>query len=124
MSEEQFRSAGLEKLSDAELKAFNSWLIIYTAGDAQVLQDTNASVKDAEKNYEVESRITGEFSGWSGGTIFYLENGQVWEQRLDGRYRYTGPPNPKVRIDRNWLGFYRLTLIESGRSVGVSSRGR
>ena len=49
-----------------------------------------------------------------------LENGQRWRQRLDGRYFYSGPPQPRVRITRNFLGFYKLTLIDKGRGIGVS----
>ena len=52
--------------------------------------------------------------------MFRLENGQVWRQRLDGRYQYSGAPNPAVRIDKNWLGFYRMTLVKEGRSIGVT----
>jgi hypothetical protein len=120
MSDEEFRQSGLQKLSNQELDALNQWLIRYTAGEAQVLKETNEVVREAEKSYEIESSIVGEFTGWSGDTLFRLENGQVWKQRLSGRYPYRGPANPPVRISKNWLGFYVLTLIESGRTVGVS----
>jgi hypothetical protein len=120
MSEEEFRQSGLQKLSEQELDALNQWLIRYTAGEAEVLKETSEAVREAEKNYEVESTIVGEFSGWDGETIFRLANGQVWQQRLSGRYPYRGPANPAVRISKNWAGFYKLTLIEEDRSVGVT----
>ena len=122
MSPEEFRAAGLDKLSPAEREALDRWLLRYTAGEAEVLQEANEEVREAKKAFEVVSRIKGDFDGWSGGTLFRLENGQVWEQRLDGRYFYRGEPNPEVRIDRNWLGFYRLTIVETGKSIGVSLR--
>jgi hypothetical protein len=122
MSDEEFRKTGLDGLTEQELEALDAWLLRYTAGDAEILRETSDKVREAREDHEVVSRIVGDFEGWSGGTVFRLENGQVWEQRLDGRYRYRGEPNPEVRIDRNWLGFYRLTVIESGRSVGVSPR--
>ena len=125
MSDEEFRSTGLDGLTPEELEALNAWLLRYTAGDAEVLQETNKTVREArDDNRGVVSRIVGDFGGWSGKTVFRLENGQVWEQRLDGRYRYRGEPNPEVRIERNWLGFYRMTVIGTGRSVGVSPRRR
>lgn len=34
----------------------------------------------------IESRIDGEFEGWSGNTIFKLKNGQIWKQ---DQYAYT-----------------------------------
>lgn len=30
--------------------------------------------------------------------------------------------NPQVRIERNWMGFYRMTVLSTGKSVGVSPR--
>lgn len=119
MTVEQFRRTGLQKLSDTELEALNEWLIEYTAGDAQILQDTSEAVREAEKNLEINSRITGDFNGWDGDTIFRLENGQIWQQRLSGRYPYRGPENPEIRISKNFLGFYKMTLLESGKTVGV-----
>ena len=120
MSAEEFSATGLEKLSAEELDALNSWLIRYTAGDAQVLVETNEAVREAERSYEIESRITGEFDGWTGKTVFRLENGQVWQQRLSGRYPYRGPANPLVRIEKNFFGFYKMTLVEEDKSIGVS----
>jgi hypothetical protein len=125
MSDEEFRSAGLDGLAPEELEALDAWLLRYTAGDAEVLQETNDSVREARAERDKQgfvSRIVGDFEGWSGETVFRLENGQVWEQRLDGRYQYRGEPNPEVRIERNWLGFYRMTVTGTGRSVGVSPR--
>lgn len=120
MSADEFLRSGLDKLSADELRTLDAWLIEYTVGEAPVLKENNETVREADKNYEVVSRIEGEFSGWDGNTVFRLENGQVWRQRLDGRYFYRGGPRPEVRISRNWLGFYRLTLIEADRSIGVS----
>lgn len=127
MSDDEFRSTGLDGLAPEELEALDAWLLRYTAGDAEVLQETNDSVREAREARDdrgIVSRIVGDFEGWSGETVFRLENGQVWEQRLDGRFRYRGEPNPEVRIDRNWVGFYRMTVIGTGRSVGVSPRRR
>lgn len=120
MSSEEFSAAGLEQLSGRELEALNAWLLRYTAGEAEVLQTKSKAVREAREEFEVTSRIAGDFRGWSGDTVFYLENGQVWRQRLDGRYVYKGPPNPEVRISRNLLGFFKLTLVAEGRGVGVS----
>lgn len=120
MTDEEFKASGLEGLDKSQLEALDAWLIRYTAGDAEVLQQSNEVVREAQKIYELDTRIVGNFSGWSGTTIFRLENGQVWQQRLSGRYKYKGPANPQVRIDKNWLGFYRMTLVESGKSIGVT----
>lgn len=120
MTEQEFKAAGLDQLEERELDALNAWLLNYTAGHAPVLIQTNEEVKEARPESEIVSRIQGNFTGWGGDTVFRLENGQVWRQRLSGRYRYSGPPNPEVRISRNIMGFYKMTVTETGKSIGVS----
>ena len=120
MNSGEFSAAGLERLSDEEIEALNAWLLRYTAGEAAILRQDNEQVIEASKDFELLSRITGEFRGWSGETVFRLENGQRWRQRLQSRYTYVGPPNPEVRITRNWMGFYKLTVVETGKGVGVT----
>jgi len=119
MSSEEFAAAGLDQLSAEEMKALNAWLLRYTAGESEILRVDNEEVREAQKDFEVVSRISGDFSGWDGETVFRLENGQVWRQRLRGRYFYSGPPQPEVRITRNYLGFYKITVVETGKSIGV-----
>ena len=120
MMSEEFSAAGLDRLSDEELDALNTWLLRYTAGEAGILREQNEEVREASLDFEQVSQIKGDFSGWTGETYFRLENGQIWQQRLRGRYTYIGPPNPEVRITRNFMGFYKLTVIETDRGVGVS----
>ncbi|MFT7286560.1 MAG: hypothetical protein ACI87W_000668 [Halieaceae bacterium] len=119
MSESEFREAGLGKLSAQELQALDRWLIRYTVGEAPVIRRENAEVREAEKAFNVEASITGDFRGWNGDTIFRLDNEQVWKQRLDGRFAYSGNDG-RVRIERNFMGFFRLVHLDSGRAVGVT----
>lgn len=118
MSVEQFANAGLNKLSPAEVEALNQWLTEYTANEASVVKSRSVSVKKAAKEEKVQAKIVGEFEGWTGDTVFHLDNGQIWKQRLRGRYR-ANTENPEIVITKNWMGFYRLTIVSSGRSVGV-----
>ena len=64
------------------------------------------------------SRIKGEFTGWDGHTRFYLENGDIYEQRRPGRWRVS-LMNPEVRITKNFLGAFDMEVISEGRSMGV-----
>lgn len=66
----------------------------------------------------IAARIKGEFKGWSGKTIFRLDNGQVWQQRVGGNYRSARRTDPEVVVERGRFGYY-LRLVETGRSVGV-----
>ncbi|GAB3282997.1 hypothetical protein [Parahaliea aestuarii] len=119
MSPEDFRAAGLDKLSPAEREALNRWLVGYTAGEAQALRESSEEVKQAEQDIRIEAEVKGDFSGWSGDTLFPLDNGQLWRQRLDGRFPYSGSDR-RVVIEKNFFGFFRLTHVESGKSIGVT----
>ena len=70
---------------------------------------------------DVEAQMTHPFQGLQGGTIFRLDNGQVWQQRIPETY-YLGKsiPNPKVTIRRTRLG-YKLLIpaVESDFAVAV-----
>ena len=119
MSEQEYRAAGIDKLSDAERASLNAWLIQYTVGEAPVLRQTNTEVKEAEQSLTIEASIKQPFNGWSGKTVFKLDNGQLWRQRLDGRYSYKGE-DTQVVIKKNFFGFYKMTLVSTGAAVGVS----
>ncbi len=58
---------------------------------------------------EIRSRIEGEFNGWSGKTIFKLQNGQVWKQSGSGHKSHSAM-NPEVIIRKGAFGSYRLKV--------------
>jgi hypothetical protein len=122
MTPEEFSAAGLGKLSPEELEALNLWLLHYTVKDAPDLARRNPVIRAEIKKSEiagVKTRIAGEFRGWSGDTLFQLENGQVWRQRLPGRW-VTLKNSPEVEIKKNLLGFWVMRVIDGGMSIGVS----
>ncbi|QFU74244.1 hypothetical protein EY643_00485 [Halioglobus maricola] len=118
MSAQEYEDAGLQKLNPEERKALDAWLLRYTAWDAPEILKTVEEVKEVEKQLSIESSIKPPFKGWSTKTYFYLENGQVWQQRTAGRYYYTGE-DTSVRITKNSLGFYEMELLAPGKSVDV-----
>lgn len=67
---------------------------------------------------QIESRIVGEFSGWSGRTRFRLENGQVWQQAENDTY-YWREDNPEVVIRKGVFGSYKLRIRGQNRWVRV-----
>ena len=117
MPEEAFNRAGLDKLSDNELEQLDRWLIGYTATEAPVQRKTSAAVRQVERDTIITSTIEGAFSGWSGKTQFTLSNGQVWRQRLAGKWRYRAE-SPKVTIEKNIMGFF-VMRVDDKKSVGV-----
>lgn len=67
----------------------------------------------------LRTRIDGEFEGWSGkGTLFHLENGQVWKQIDTSRYTHRAD-HPEVVIERGMFGSYQLSIVGLNRSVRV-----
>ena len=48
----------------------------------------------------IESYIKGEFEGWDGETVFFLDNGQIWQQAAYS-YHYHYAYRPKVLIVRS-----------------------
>jgi hypothetical protein len=66
----------------------------------------------------LHAKIVPPFRGWSGKTVFRLDNGQVWKQRHSGRHTYSGD-DTRVIISKNRLGLYEMRLLDVDRAVGV-----
>lgn len=62
-----------------------------------------SSGKDSTSDV-IESQIEGEFSGWSGDTMFKLTNGQIWQQSSYA-YTYSYKYRPNVLIFRTGGGY-------------------
>ena len=118
MTAEEFARTGLDTLTPEQVQALNEWLVRYTAGEAYVVQATSEQVRAAVPEFRLEAGIVPPFTGWTGQTLFRLDNGQVWRQRIKGRYMFSGD-DTRVVITRNFLGYYNMTLVSTGRSVGV-----
>ncbi|HTL68450.1 MAG TPA: hypothetical protein VL200_12365 [Lacunisphaera sp.] len=76
--------------------------------------------KDEGEVTELDAQMTEPFRGLSGHTLFHLDNGQVWEQRVrDTYYQGTPIPNPKVTIIRTRFG-YRIRIPSVGKNFDVA----
>lgn len=122
MTPEEFDAAGLERLSPSEREALSRWLLRYTARQSSELRQHSEFVEEEVRKFEEEglrTRIVGEFNGWSGDTLFRLENGQVWKQRLPGQWHYRAHA-PEVELRKNFMGFWMLRVLGTDRAVGVT----
>lgn len=139
---EVVQGAGLEKLTEAEREVLYRWIrerVPQTApvaaaaapAPAAPVAATAAPVAataaapgpeagffDWGPDVHIETRIVSKFDGWTGRTMFEMENGQVWQQRMDGRYQYRGR-DTRVVIKRGMFGLHRMTLVDTGRWIGV-----
>lgn len=122
MSAEQFKAAGLNKLSPQELAALNAWL------QHKVIQETAKVTESAkeegrkevvEKNRgffdfgskeAIESSIVGNFDGFAKGRRYTLENGQVWEQIETASLEGVHKTNPKVKIKPGMMNSWFLKI--------------
>jgi hypothetical protein len=119
MTPEDFSSSGLDKLTDAERAHLSAWVARYRQGAvAGPAPPKTTEQRAEEKEVEIVAKVVPGLSGWSGKTVFRLDNGQVWQQRQAGNFRYQGDDSTVV-ISQNFLGMYVLKHLESERAIGV-----
>jgi hypothetical protein len=79
------------------------------------------SDKDEGEVTEVEAQMVEPFTGLRGKTLFHLDNGQIWQQRISETFYVGQPiPNPMVTLKRTRFG-YRLFIpaVSPGFDVSV-----
>ena len=131
MSADQFKAAGLDKLSAKELAALNAWL------QQKVTTETAVAVEKAreegrkevvEKNRgffdfgskePIKSTIVGEFKGFTSGRQYTLENGQVWMQTDAATLPGVRMTNPSVEIKPGILGVWFMQVKGYGTAAKV-----
>lgn len=112
MTPEQFKAAGLDKLSPAELANLNSWLNntleVETTKAATLAKDKVESESRGffsfGKSDPIVARITGEFRGFAKGRRWTLDNGQEWEQIDDATLAGARKTDPEVKIAPSLVG--------------------
>ena len=122
MTPEEFEAAGLGKLSPAEIEALNRWVLRFTVKDAPEIRTRNEVVREEVRRVETEgvrTRIAGEFRGWYGDTVFRLENGQTWRQRLFGKW-YHKASSPEVELKKNVMNYWVMRMVNADRTIGVT----
>ncbi len=134
MTPAQFKAAGLQKLSPAELAALNDWLQgkvaaetekattaaaaagSSTAALAQAREEGRQEVINKNRGFldfgskdPIESTIDGEFTGFGKGRRYVLANGQEWEQTEATELRVR-KDSPKVKIKPGLIGVWYMQI--------------
>ena len=112
MTPEQFRAAGLDKLSPQELANLNAWLNntleVETTKAAALAEEKveteNRGFASFGKSDPIKARIAGEFRGFGRGRSWTLDNGQVWEQVDDASLAGARKTDPQVEIAPSLVG--------------------
>ena len=121
MSAEQFKSAGLHKLSADELAVLNDWLqgkVKTAAADAveQAREEGRQEVITKNRGFfdfgssEPISAAIDPFPGFAKGRTFTLDNGQQWEQVDTASLSGVRPGPRKVRITPGVMGVWYLQI--------------
>jgi len=122
MSPEQYEAAGLSKLDPAERAKLDEFIKNYVAVSNEKVATTAVDKAVKENKVQapevIQSRIVGPFTGYTGRTIFTLENGQRWAQsQFDSAY-FPKIDSPPVVIVKSGFG-YRMH-IAGGGAIRVS----
>jgi hypothetical protein len=112
MTPEQFKAAGLDKLSADELANLNTWLgrtletqTAKAAADAkQQVVHEHRGFLSFDSDEPISGHIAGEFDGFRKGRTYTLDSGQVWQQIDDAQLPGVRLTNPEVNIKPALLG--------------------
>lgn len=112
MTPDEFKAAGLDKLSAEELSRLNAWLNRTIEDEtAKATSDAKAKVVEEHRGFAtfgssepIDSRISGEFRGFATGREFTLDNGHVWKQVDDSKLSGVRLDNPAVRLNSSVMG--------------------
>jgi len=124
MSGKEFTAAGLNKLTTEELEALNNWIRSHSVATLDQPKDGKydvATVQGDERGFKnkknskqdrspITSRVKGSFTGWSGHTLFALENGMIWEQSDKEKFYIQEVQNPEITIQPGRFGTWRLSV--------------
>ena len=109
MTAEEFKAAGLEKLSSEDLKKLNAWLQGFReVAETKAAEKATAKAAKAPraKIDQTLSRVDGTFTGLAGHTIIKLQDGTVWKQaNIDDHYRAKVTDHPAAFVSRGPFGW-------------------
>jgi len=122
MKPSDYEAAGLQKLDPAERAKLDEFIRNYVAVSnervATTAVDKAVKANKVSAPEVIQSKIVGPFTGYTGRTIFTLENGQRWSQSQRDSAYYPKIDSPMVIIVKSGFG-YRM-YIAGGGVVRVS----
>jgi hypothetical protein len=105
MTPSEFKAAGLEKLSPAELAKLNSWLQGYREQAVKQAVKTAVAREEKTKMQLVVSRIDGVWNGAVSGDVIRLEDGTAWRVANKGEHYGGYADHPAVAIFKSLFGW-------------------
>ncbi len=124
MRPEEFKAAGLDKLSEDELQHLDAWLQGYrqstqkkaaeqaqAKAEVEIKKATEKATEEANKTARTKldslvSRVDGNIDGLKGHTQIRLEDGTVWKQvNVDDHFRATVTDHPTAVVLHTTFGY-------------------
>ena len=124
MRPEEFKAAGLDKLSEDELQHLDAWLQGYrqstqkkaaeqaqAKAEVEIKKATEKATEEANKTARTKldslaSRVDGSIDGLKGHTQIRLEDGTVWKQvNVDDHFRATVTDHPTAVVLHTTFGY-------------------
>jgi hypothetical protein len=106
MTPEEFKAAGLNKLTPDELAKLNAWLQGYRQVTEQAAEKKATARASRTKLDVLVSRVDGTFDGLTGHTIIRLEDGTAWKQaNAEDRYRSKNTDHPAAAVIHGIFGY-------------------
>jgi len=122
MTPEQYEAAGLSKLDPAERARLDEFIKQYVTVSNERVATTAVDKAVAEKKVQapevIQSRIVGPFTGYTGRTVFTLENGQRWAQSQSDSAYFPKVDSPPVLIVKAGFG-YRMMIAGASGAIRV-----
>lgn len=118
MSADEFKAAGLDKLSAEELANLNRWLNrrIDSASTAAAAEATER-VQNQSRGFlsfgpdeVIQANLVGEFRGFERNRVYRLDNGQKWQQTDAARLEGVRRSNPAVTINSGAMGAWYMRI--------------
>lgn len=112
MTPDEFKAAGLDKLSPDELKNLDGWLSGHGKSVTKMVDESGKPVfyPTSEKAGPIAAHVQGHFIGFNGNGQFTLDNGQVWQQADGTKIACLSADNPKVTIRRSLMGNWMMAV--------------
>ena len=116
MTPEEFKAAGLDKLTPEELAHLNTWLgrtitqQTQQAAEKAAVQATEKVKRESRGFFDfgsdepINAHLAGNFRGFGKGTTYTLDNGQVWQQVDEAELPGIRLTNPEVNIKPAMVG--------------------
>src|SRR5215469_13431739 len=110
MSPEEFKAAGLNKLSSEELEKLNAWLQGYREATEKVTEKKTEKRVAATQSFfhhePIVSRVDGSVAGLKGHTVIKLQDGTTWKQaNLDDKAGPSPIDHPGAAVFWAGLGY-------------------